>query len=168
MPQLDIYQYLRGFQMIAALFGMGLSGTNLRDAYLDQKWLKNSGSNGVRAITASSLIVHETGHLLLQFVLMLIGLMGLMFDGHAGNFDNLETMLDTIVVIIVLLVSWHSHYVRITIRGWTSHLQRRSSDRILPNPHTQRRFDDIPSGADRNPHDPKLRRRHDDLPVRKP
>lgn len=115
---LDVYQYLRGAQMILAMLGMWLSGTNLRDAYLDQKWLAATGTNGVRAITALSHVVHETGRMLVQSVLALIGLMGVLFNGGAGAFDNLETMLDTLVVFIVLLISWHSRYVRVTIRHW--------------------------------------------------
>ena len=116
---LDVYQSLRAFQGVCASLGMWLSATNMRDAYLDQQWLMMKGSSdSVRAITASSLVVHEAGRLMTQFVLCIIGVFGLIFDGGAGAFDNLESLMDTLVVVIVVLISWHSRYVRITIRHW--------------------------------------------------
>lgn len=123
LPTFDVYQLLRGVQAGLAALGIWLSFTNLRDAYLDQSWLMEEGINGVRAVTASSLVIHECGRFLMQVVLFTIGALGMVIDGGAGTFDNVETFLDTLVVVIVVLVSWHARYVRTSIRHWRIHHQ---------------------------------------------
>ena len=58
--QLDVYQTLRAVQALCASLGIWLSVTNLHEAYLDQRFLMDRGTDGIHGITAISLVVRSS------------------------------------------------------------------------------------------------------------
>lgn len=115
-----LIQWLRGCQALGALMGMWLSGTNLRDALRDRRWLIDNKFNGLGIITAESLVFHEAGRVVVQVVMASIGLWGVWGDrpGVDDHFNYWEPFLDTVVVAVTFALSLHSRHTRTVIQRY--------------------------------------------------
>jgi hypothetical protein len=120
------YQVLRLVQACCALIGVVVSTCNSREAILDRRWLRKNGLNGLREMTATSMIYHETGRTLMQVFLFIIGILGSLsgvddsqISGVSWIFGGqFETVLDTLVVFLVLAISVHTRHMRHKIQTY--------------------------------------------------
>jgi hypothetical protein len=146
---MNIYQVLRAIQAILASAGVALCMINLINAKGDLRWLKERDINGLRQLTAHAAVNATLGRLTAVSLLTLIGLWGMFVPGefstHRKIFEASETLLDTLVVCVVLYVSWQTYHSRRVIIEWHADNPENSGQRIIPDPLTPDRHNDDPT-----------------------